>query len=52
MAEQQKPVKGGKLAEAQGKGGKPAGKALEKQAKAEAAPRAATPRPKLTTSRA
>jgi large subunit ribosomal protein L5 len=47
MAEQQKPQKGGKPAEGQGKGGKPQAKGKpEKQAKAEAAPRVASPRPK------
>ena len=46
MAEQKKPQKGGKPAEGQGKGGKPEAKGKpQKQAKAEAAPRAAAPRP-------
>jgi large subunit ribosomal protein L5 len=46
MAEQKKPQKGGKPAEGQAKGGKPEAKGKpQKQAKAEAAPRAAAPRP-------
>src|SRR5512134_2027926 len=47
MAEQKKPQKGGKPAEGQAKGGKPEAKGKpQKQAKGEAAPRAASPRPK------
>src|SRR5512134_3760403 len=47
MAEQKKPQKGGKPAEGQAKGGKPEAKGKpQKQAKGEAAPRAASPRMK------